>query len=105
MGSLVAIRGPSAGKRYPLEGECFLGRSFNSDVYIGDLNVSRRHARISTASDGAQTIEDLGSGNGTFVNDQPVNTRALEPSDIVRIGGSASGRGRTPSTASAMARM
>ncbi|PIE19560.1 MAG: hypothetical protein CSA65_01935 [Proteobacteria bacterium] len=85
---LVAIGGPSAGKRYPLQGECVLGRSFNSDVYIGDLNVSRRHARVLDQGDGKHTIEDLGSGNGTFVNNKQVHRYDLEPQDVVRIGGS-----------------
>lgn len=88
MPSLVAIRGPGAGKRYVLGEECSLGRSFNSDIYIGDLNVSRRHARIVTVN-GSHMIEDLGSGNGTFVNDKLVERQALRTLDIVRIGGSA----------------
>jgi sigma-B regulation protein RsbU (phosphoserine phosphatase) len=86
--SLVAIGGPSAGKRYPLEGECVLGRSFNSDIYIGDLNVSRRHARISSTATGGHVVEDLGSGNGTFVNNKLVKRHALTARDVVRIGGS-----------------
>lgn len=84
---LVAISGPSKGKRYPLEGECVLGRSFNSDIYIGDLNVSRRHARIIKAN-GGHSLEDLGSGNGTFINDEQVQLHQLAASDVVRIGGS-----------------
>lgn len=89
MPTLVAIRGPSAGKHYPIAGACVLGRSFNSDVYIGDLNVSRRHAQITQAADGHCVIEDLGSGNGTFVNDHLVTRHRLAPRDILRIGGSA----------------
>lgn len=89
MPTLVAIRGPSAGKHYPITGACVLGRSFNSDVYIGDLNVSRRHAQITPSADGQCVLEDLGSGNGTFVNDQLVTRQRLAPRDIVRIGGSA----------------
>lgn len=84
---LVAVGGPSAGKRYPLEGECVLGRSFNSDIYIGDLNVSRRHARILTVND-THVVEDLGSGNGTYVNNLQVQRHQLVAQDLVRIGGS-----------------
>ena len=84
----MAIGGPSDGKRYELAQECSLGRSFNSDIYIGDLNVSRRHARINFTQSGYQ-IEDLGSGNGTFVNEAKVNRRVLSHTDVVRIGGSA----------------
>ncbi|MCA9666983.1 MAG: SpoIIE family protein phosphatase [Myxococcales bacterium] len=87
MGHLVAISGPSAGKRYELEKECVLGRSFNSDIYIGDLNVSRRHARIMNA-EGSHILEDLGSGNGTFVNDRQITRHTLNGRDVIRIGGS-----------------
>ena len=89
MPCLLAIRGPSTGKRYTLDGECILGRSFNSDIYIGDLNVSRRHARIIGRPEGGHVVEDLGSGNGTFVNDRLVQRHALRAKDVVRIGGSA----------------
>jgi sigma-B regulation protein RsbU (phosphoserine phosphatase) len=85
---LVAVGGPSAGKRYPLQGECVLGRSFNSDVYIGDLNVSRRHARVLVGGADKHVIEDLGSGNGTFVNNTQVQRHTLQAQDVVRIGGS-----------------
>ncbi|MCB9555603.1 MAG: SpoIIE family protein phosphatase [Deltaproteobacteria bacterium] len=87
MAELVAVSGPSQGKRYPIGDECVLGRSFNSDVYIGDLNVSRRHARI-LIDQQKHVIEDLGSGNGTFVNDQQVTRCALASRDVIRIGGS-----------------
>jgi phosphoserine phosphatase RsbU/P len=86
--SLVAVEGPASGKQYSLEEECVLGRSFNSDIVIGDLNVSRRHARIHKGIDGAFMIEDLGSGNGTFVNDEQVSQHRLVPRDVIRIGGS-----------------
>jgi serine phosphatase RsbU (regulator of sigma subunit) len=88
MASLVAIRGPSTGKDFPLGDECVLGRSLGCDIYIGDLNASRRHARI-LAVDGQHEVEDLGSGNGTFVNDQPVSRHRLSADDVIRIGASA----------------
>lgn len=88
MAQLVAIAGPSAGKHYPLEQtEYVLGRSFNCDIVIGDLNVSRRHARVSPAGNDQFWVEDLGSGNGTYVNDAPVNRHQLEATDVIRIGG------------------
>ena len=87
MANLVVIRGPSAGKRYPISGECIVGRSFNSDIYVGDLNVSRRHARLLPSGDGF-LIEDLGSGNGTFVNEHQVSRKELTAHDVVRIGSS-----------------
>jgi phosphoserine phosphatase RsbU/P len=88
MPSLVVVTGPNPGKRYELGQSCVLGRSFNSDVYIGDLNVSRRHAQIE-ATERGHVLEDLGSGNGTFVNEARLShPHRLQPNDIVRIGGS-----------------
>jgi phosphoserine phosphatase RsbU/P len=88
MASLVVVTGPNPGKRYELGQSCVLGRSFNSDVYVGDLNVSRRHAQIET-SDRGHVLEDLGSGNGTYVNDARIaHPHRLQPGDIVRVGGS-----------------
>jgi len=87
MAHLVAISGPATGKRFELAKESVLGRSFNSDVYVGDLNVSRRHARIITTDDGSFIVEDLGSGNGTFVNDQQITRHTLANRDVIRIGG------------------
>ncbi|MCC6748684.1 MAG: SpoIIE family protein phosphatase [Deltaproteobacteria bacterium] len=88
MACLVAIRGPGTGKRYDLHEECILGRSFNSDIYIGDLNVSRRHARVCRQGEEGYLVEDLGSGNGTFVNDRQISRHPLNPMDVIRIGGS-----------------
>lgn len=88
MGSLVVIRGPGLGQRYPLHDELVVGRSFNSDVYVGDLNVSRRHARIVCDPAGQFFVEDLGSGNGTFINGALVRQRSLRLNDVLRIGGS-----------------
>ena len=88
MAQLVAIWGPSAGKHYPLEQTDYvLGRSFNCDIVVGDLNVSRRHARVSPEGDDQFWVEDLGSGNGTYVNDAPINRHQLVATDVIRIGG------------------
>ncbi len=53
-------------------------------MHIRDLTVSRRHARI-TKVDGRYMIEDLGSGNGTFVNDNSVSRHFLSHRDVVRV--------------------
>ena len=52
-----------------------------------DPEISRRHARVSRAADGQLTIEDLGSANGTFVNDERIDApRTLEVGDVVQVG-------------------
>src|SRR5690349_23834682 len=53
----------------------------------GDPEISRRHARVSRGADGQLAIEDLGSANGTFVNDQRIDApRSLVAGDRVRVG-------------------
>jgi len=71
----------------PLEEQKFFifGRESECDWQIKDAAVSRRHCRI--AREGEQfTLEDLGSHNGTFVNDLLVAARRLEHGDRIRIG-------------------
>ncbi len=68
MASIVFTAGPNAGRRYPLAGgELVMGRHASCQVFIPDLRVSRRHARL--RREGARwVVEDLGSRCGTFVN-------------------------------------
>ena len=55
---------------------------------ISDLIVSRQHAQLTRSSGGGFRIEDLDSGNGTFVNDQRINELLLEDNDEIRVGDS-----------------
>jgi diguanylate cyclase (GGDEF)-like protein len=83
---LVVIYGPELGKRAALGPATFeIGRSSRSDLPIDQESISRHHARISW--DGtAHVIEDLGSTNGTFVNDTTVKAQALRDGDQVKVG-------------------
>jgi FHA domain-containing protein len=66
--------------------ETLLGRDASCHVTIPDSSVSHRHARV-YHSDGEWYVEDLGSTNGTFVNDRPLTRPVvLRPSDTVGIG-------------------
>jgi len=68
------------------EGEHVVGRDPDAEIFLNSAGVSRRHARI-RISGGQATIEDLGSKNGTFVEDQRVERpRTLGDGDIVRVG-------------------
>lgn len=69
---------------YELKEICTLGRALDCEVHIRDLTVSRRHARISRR-DGRYVVEDLGSGNGTFVNEQAVTNHILKNKDVIRV--------------------
>lgn len=83
---LEIIEGPEAGRQAPLTQALEAGRSADADLTLGDDQASRRHARIEPSGGGA-VVSDLGSRNGTYVNDQPISgSRELRPGDRVRIG-------------------
>src|ERR1043166_9435811 len=67
------------------EGPVLIGRQAGATLKIGNASVSRRHAMIEKEGD-RFVIADLGSRNGTFVNDIPVKRRELQHGDRVRIG-------------------
>jgi pSer/pThr/pTyr-binding forkhead associated (FHA) protein len=76
---------PAAGREIAVRAGT-IGRE-GCDINVGDPEVSRRHAAI-RAGDGAEhTIEDLGSRNGTWVNDQRIEEpTVLRAGDVVRLG-------------------
>jgi pSer/pThr/pTyr-binding forkhead associated (FHA) protein len=80
-------RAPVArGERIGVVGGASVGRAAGNDVRFDEDSVSSRHALISVAS-GRWWLEDLGSTNGTFVNDARVTGRApLRNGDVVQVG-------------------
>jgi diguanylate cyclase (GGDEF)-like protein len=83
---LVVLYGPTLGRRYALvAGETLLGRGTEVTISLDTDSVSRRHARIWTTDSGFN-FEDLGSTNGSFVNDRRVERSPLKDGDIIRIG-------------------
>src|SRR4051794_33392080 len=84
---LEIVEGAAAGRQIPLESVVDVGRDASLPLHLDeDTQVSRRHARF-TAQGGGAVVEDLGSTNGTYVNDQPIHSpRQLNPGDRVRIG-------------------
>lgn len=87
---LKVVGGNAAGTVIEVEGELLIGRQAPGDGTLGnDIEISRRHARISAVAGGGFQIEDLGSTNGTWVNgaraDRPT---ALEIGDRIEVGGS-----------------
>ncbi len=85
---LVMIYGPDLGHRYELEGEeLTIGRDIANHICIDLDNVSRRHARVFKMTDKVYA-EDLGSTNGTFLNDEEVKGQVpLRSGDLVKVGG------------------
>jgi diguanylate cyclase (GGDEF)-like protein len=86
---LVAIHGPQLGKKFILEEEEFtIGRDVKNNIVVDLDNVSRRHAKITTKG-GRSFVMDLGSTNGTYLNDGEVlEEMPLRTGDYVKVGGS-----------------
>lgn len=85
-GMLVVVRGPNAGSRYLLDRDTTtVGRHPDSDIFLDDVTVSRRHAELLTDS-GLINLHDLGSLNGSYVNSERVEDRQLVTGDEVQIG-------------------
>lgn len=75
MAILRMLRGPSPGQIITIEGDkAVLGRHPDCNIVLGSASVSRQHAKISKLGE-TYFIEDLGSRNGTLLNDLPVSTR------------------------------
>jgi hypothetical protein len=78
--------GAAAGKTVRIQKpKVTIGRLPESDVVVADPGASRHHAQIEQR-DGAYVLSDLGSTNGTLVNDQPVTTYRLQLGDRITIG-------------------
>jgi len=86
-GVLVVKRGPNVGARHMLSNEITrAGRHPESDIFLDDITVSRRHAEIERQADGKVVIRDVGSLNGTYVNRERIEEQALSGGDEVQIG-------------------
>ncbi len=75
------------GERVTVDSAVTIGRSADCDLAMSDTYLSSRHARLAN-DQGDLSIEDLGSTNGTYVNQELVDGRVhLERGDIVQVGG------------------
>ena len=83
---LVVKRGPNAGSRFLLDrSTTSAGRHPDSDIFLDDVTVSRRHAEF--RRDGDRTrVRDVGSLNGTYVNRDRIDEVVLAGGDEVQIG-------------------
>lgn len=83
---LVVISGKPLGKSFFLNKEkMVLGRDLAADISIGETSISRRHTEFEVSQDGVE-VKDLGSTNGTFINDQKCSSQKLEDGDLIRCG-------------------
>jgi pSer/pThr/pTyr-binding forkhead associated (FHA) protein len=84
--ALVVERGPRTGMTYILQvGNTTVGRHPESDIFLNDVTVSRHHCRFVVTTD-AISVEDSGSTNGTYVNDERVDQTGLTAGDEVMVG-------------------
>ena len=86
VGLLVVKRGSDVGVRFTLEADVTqAGRHPESDIFLDDITVSRRHAEFVTR-DKVTTVRDVGSLNGTYVNRERIEEARLSSGDEVQIG-------------------
>lgn len=87
---LLKIRVSLRGR--PLKGYTFdqeviqVGRNPEADIFLDNPGISRDHLKLEMTPKGFYAAEDLGSANGTFLNDQPIKREFLMNNDILRIG-------------------
>lgn len=84
-GLLIVRHGPNEGSRYVVTGTLSAGRHPDSDIFLDDITVSRRHAEITHDGTGA-SVRDVGSLNGTYVNRERVDEGPLRAGDELQIG-------------------
>ena len=83
---LVVRRGPGAGSRFLLDQDLVTaGRHPESEIFLDDITVSRRHVEFTRQGDGF-TVTDVGSLNGTYVNRDRIESSELHKGDEVQIG-------------------
>ncbi len=85
-GVLIVKRGPNAGSKFFLDVDATdIGRHPDSNIFLDDITVSRRHAEIRRGSEGF-TLHDVGSLNGTYLNRERVEETSLHTGDEIQIG-------------------
>jgi pSer/pThr/pTyr-binding forkhead associated (FHA) protein len=85
-GVLVVKRGPNAGSKFFLDTDVTkIGRHPDSEIFLDDITVSRRHAEI-RRTDGSFSVSDVGSLNGTYVNKERVEEAQLRSGDEIQVG-------------------
>ncbi len=82
---LRGVSGPTFGKNFALIGTMTVGRQPDCDICIPNDEISRHHLKLQVLPEGAM-VEDLGSANGSFINDKRVHgSGVLKPGDELRL--------------------
>ena len=81
---LRGVSGATFGKTFALTGTMVIGRQNDSDIPVPAEEISRHHARLQVTPEGV-LVEDMGSANGTFINDKRVQNGVLKPGEELRL--------------------
>jgi hypothetical protein len=63
-----------------------VGRNPESEIYLDNPGISRDHLKLEMTSRGLYAVEDLGSANGTYLNDQPIRREYVMNNDVLQVG-------------------
>lgn len=81
---LRGVSGVTFGKIFPLQSSVVIGRQSECEIAIPSEEVSRRHAELRVTVDGVM-VEDLGSSNGTYINDRRITRQLMKAGDELRL--------------------
>ncbi len=81
---LRGVSGVTFGKIFPLQSSAVIGRQSECEISIPSEEVSRRHAELRVTPDGIM-VEDLGSSNGTYINDRRITRHLMKAGDELRL--------------------
>jgi len=85
-GVMVVRRGPNAGSSFALDKDVITaGRHPDSDIFLDDVTVSRRHVEVTRTPQGYR-VRDVGSLNGTYLNRERIEESPLASGDEVQVG-------------------
>ena len=85
-GTLIVKRGPNIGQQFRLTADVTrAGRHPDSDIFLDDITVSRRHVELAR-TDAGYVVRDVGSLNGTYLNRERIDEAPLANGDEIRVG-------------------
>lgn len=84
---LVIVDGQNAGMTFPLPPSCTVGRAPDNSIVVSDQFISSHHARIYKSKRGEWVLEDLGSTNGTYLDEKQIaGAVIIKPGQLIRLG-------------------